>query len=128
VLEIGASVDRLVGTFGAHRNASNWDRGLLSAVRAGCPPSRVSAQIPGGGSRFYAGKTECQQTPIDWSGSCSSVPRIFVGLRPSNILKGTGLPKRFHLACEGLVPALQRRGLMREACTQSTLRANLREF
>jgi long-chain alkane monooxygenase len=30
--------------------------------------------------------------------------------------------------CEGLVPALQRRGLVREAYTQSTLRQTLREF
>jgi long-chain alkane monooxygenase len=30
--------------------------------------------------------------------------------------------------CEGLVPAMQRRGLMREAYTQPTLRQNLREF
>ena len=30
--------------------------------------------------------------------------------------------------CEGLVPALQRRGLMRTEYTRSTLRENLREF
>jgi alkanesulfonate monooxygenase SsuD/methylene tetrahydromethanopterin reductase-like flavin-dependent oxidoreductase (luciferase family) len=30
--------------------------------------------------------------------------------------------------CEGLVPALQRRGLVREAYTQSTLRGTLTEF
>ena len=30
--------------------------------------------------------------------------------------------------CEGLVPALQRRGLVREAYTQPTLRQTLREF
>ena len=30
--------------------------------------------------------------------------------------------------CEGLVPALQRRGLVREAYTQPTLRRTLREF
>jgi hypothetical protein len=30
--------------------------------------------------------------------------------------------------CEGLVPALQRRGLVRTAYTRSTLRENLREF
>jgi long-chain alkane monooxygenase len=30
--------------------------------------------------------------------------------------------------CEGLVPALQRRGLVREAYTRSTLRETLREF
>jgi len=30
--------------------------------------------------------------------------------------------------CEGLVPALQRRGLVRNAYTQPTLRQTLREF
>jgi hypothetical protein len=30
--------------------------------------------------------------------------------------------------CEGLVPALQRRGLVREAYTRPTLRETLREF
>jgi hypothetical protein len=30
--------------------------------------------------------------------------------------------------CEGLVPALQRRGLVREAYARSTLRETLREF
>jgi long-chain alkane monooxygenase len=30
--------------------------------------------------------------------------------------------------CEGLVPALQRRGLVRQAYTQPTLRETLREF
>jgi len=30
--------------------------------------------------------------------------------------------------CEGLVPALQRRGLVREVYTQPTLRQTLREF
>ena len=30
--------------------------------------------------------------------------------------------------CEGLVPALQRRGLVRKEYTQSTLRETLREF
>ena len=30
--------------------------------------------------------------------------------------------------CEGLVPALQRRGLVRETYTRSTLRETLREF
>jgi len=30
--------------------------------------------------------------------------------------------------CEGLVPALQRRGLMRTAYSRSTLRETLREF
>jgi hypothetical protein len=73
-MEECAMSHHLVGAFGAHRNASNWNRALVPAVRASCPPSRVSAQIPGSRPRFYTCKPSANKHRSHWPGSCSSVP------------------------------------------------------